>query len=369
MSQFFAVCAPGMEPWLRSEMFHLGMAVETTEDCGGVSFRGEWPDLYRMNFRSRLAVRVLARFMWFRADDLPTLRKRVSALPWGPYLGPGGRVKVRATCRKSRVNHGGHAEKAVLLGIRDRVGSPEKPDTDPDEAKTQLVVVRLVGDRCHVSVDSSGDMLYRRGYRLAAIKAPLRETLAAGMLAASGWRGDHPLVDPFCGSGTILAEAALLASGTPPGFMRSFRFQEWPVFDEGAWQAVSGERDEALGTPLILGSDRDAGAIRIASENLGRAGVGDRVRVEQATISELMSPGAVGHMVTNPPYGVRLGKQSPRNLYARLGSVLRERFPGWQVTLICPDRALVGQMKLPVREVAAVPHGGRRVGLYTGTVP
>jgi len=188
------------------------------------------------------------------------------------------------------------------------------------------------------------------------------------MLAAAGWGGDEPLVDPFCGSGTIPAEAALLAAGTPPGATRRFRFQDWPSFDREAWERVSAGRDDVLGTPVIIGKDRDAGAVRIASENLERAGVRERVDVDRASISELTPPEGVGHIVTNPPYGLRLGDRGLRNLYARFGSVLRERFAGWMVTLLCPDRSLVGQMKVPLREIATVPNGGRRTGLYSGRV-
>jgi putative N6-adenine-specific DNA methylase len=202
----------------------------------------------------------------------------------------------------------------------------------------------------------------------------MRETLAAALLAASGWDGSGPLVDPLCGSGTIVIEGALKARGTPPGSKRRFAVEAWPGVPPtlGAW--VRGElagRGAVAQVPPILGTDRDEGAITAAGENAERAGVRPEITLAVSALSAVeFPPAARGWVVTNPPYGVRVGEvDRVRNLWARLGQVLRERAPGWQVTLLSPDAVLERQLGIPVRMVAQTTNGGIPVRVVTGEIP
>ena len=217
--------------------------------------------------------------------------------------------------------------------------SPESASGNEEASgDEQVVVVRVLRDECLVSLDSSGELLHRRGYRLATAKAPLRETLAAALLMASEWDGVHPLIDPFSGSGTIPIEAALLARKIPPGLNRQFGFQHWRGYEPAKWEALvesarRGILPEAPAT--ILGSDRDSGAVTAAKSNAERAGVMRDLALEKASVSSLKSPGPVGWMVTNPPYGTRVGeRQRLRDLYASLGNILRRDFEGWHLTML-----------------------------------
>jgi putative N6-adenine-specific DNA methylase len=235
----------------------------------------------------------------------------------------------------------------------------------------QLIFVRLVENRCTLSLDSSGALLHRRGYRLETAKAPLRETLAAAMLFASGWNGSSPLLDPFCGAGTIPIEAALLARGAPPGSRRRFAFMDWPNFDIAVWEGVKVEAKpiQPHRGAEILASDRDAGAIGSARANAERAGVAESIQFSSRPISAVDPPKRPGWVVTNPPYGVRLGsKQDLRRLYTTFGKVLRAKCPGWRVAMLCNSPDLLRTTGLKFDGEIQTRNGGLRVKLVWGTV-
>ncbi|HRW48626.1 MAG TPA: hypothetical protein P5333_13960, partial [Caldilinea sp.] len=313
------------------------------------------------------------------------LRARAAVLGWDHFLAPGQAVDLRVTCHKSRLYHSGAVAERVAEAIGERLGKPpdlRKSDDEEDEQAPQLVVVRLDHDRCTVSVDSSGALLHRRGYRLATAKAPLRETLAAGLLMAAGWpAGDAlppPLLDPFCGSGTIPIEAALMALNIAPGQRRRFAFMAWPDFDAALWQRLLDDTDEQaaarleqLGGRLVIrGSDRDAGAIAAAQANAGRTGVGDAIAFACHAVSAIEPPAGAGFVVTNPPYGQRVrGGPDLRNLYAQLGNVLRDRCPGWQATLLSSDARLLAQTGLALDTSINFVNGGIKVLVGRGVVP
>jgi putative N6-adenine-specific DNA methylase len=236
----------------------------------------------------------------------------------------------------------------------------------------QLFVVRVVRDVVSVSVDSSGSLLHRRGYRQAVAKAPLRETIAAAMLLGSEWPGTVPLVDPMCGSGTIAIEAALLARRIAPGVNRRFAFERWPEFDATVWARMireAREQELAHAPAPIRGSDRDAGAIEAARANAMRAGVGADVELDRRPISGIEPPSGRGWVVVNPPYGIRVAEAgAARDLYAALGNVLRARFVGWMVALLSPSETLERQVGLRLEERIATLNGGIPVRLVTGEV-
>ncbi len=400
--ELFAVCAPGLEPFTEAELRALG-AGEVRAEPGGVAFRGDLHVLYAANLMLRTATRVLVRLGEFHARDFEQLRRRSARLDFESCLRPGAGVRITVSCSHSRLRHTGAVAERVRLAIGDRLGvepasgtpddldaserkaakrprseappsevQPRRPQGSEARTSVPLVLVRLVHDRCVVSIDASGALLHQRGWRKQAGKAPLRETLAAALLLASGWDARSPLADPFCGSGTIAIEAALLARKLAPGRGRGFAFMEWPGFDAARWSQVQGEAEAAaLGSgPAIHASDRDAGAIDTARANAAAAGVANDVELACRAISDFEPPAGTGWIVSNPPYGVRLrGGGDLRDLYARFGAVLRQRCAGWHVALLCSDSRLVRASELALASRGSWRNGGLRVEVFTGVVP
>ena len=367
------VCAPGLEPVTRDELTALswpGVTVNAAKgEPGVVLLRGELEALYGLNLHLRTASRLLVRLGEFPAAAFSELRKKASRLPWPKVLEPGRPINLRVTTHASALYHKKGIAERVAGAVEDALGkaSPIVPGDDEGAAEAQMIVVRLVRNLCLISVDSSGEHLHRRGYRLESAKAPLRETLAASVILASGWPGTAPLVDPFCGAGTIPIEAAMMAAGIPPGLNRRFAFETWPGFDGGVWKnqidrARAGIRPVAV---ELVGSDRDAGAIKAAQANAERAGVAAYCTWERRSISDLMLPETPGWMVTNPPYGERVkGGPDLRNLYARTGSVWRTKAPLWHIHFITSSPKWAGQIGMPVSVKARFLNGGIPVSLF-----
>lgn len=374
----FAVATPGVAPLVAAECVALGLTPREVSTAG-VALDLTPAELFTLNCWTRLASRVLVRLAHFEARDFATLEKQAARVPWARVLTAGASVRLRVTCRKSRLYHSDAvAERvarsltAVMPGVQvsGRARDDEDDDGADDAAVSQLIVVRFDRDRCTISADSSGALLHRRGWRPAVAKAPLRETLAAMMLAAAPWDGQVPLVDPFCGSGTIGIEAALRVRRMAPGLARSFAMERWPGADGAACNAVrQAARDAILpgvGAPIVL-RDRDAGAIAAARANAERAGVLGDLHIEQGALSEtdLAGLGPRGLLLTNPPYGLRVSDGADlRALYARLGDVLRTGGPGWRLgMLVPPDRALAGQLRLRLTPAVRTTNGGLPVEL------
>ncbi len=388
MDTYFAATAPGLEPFTAEELRHLFQHNEENDralppfavqiDPGGVTFKGNLTALSLANLHLRTASRILARVgNFFRAATFAELQARAARLPWERFLSPGQPVAIHVTCRQSQLFHQGAVARSIHTALEARLGQPSpsaKADEPIEGRPPQLVMVRIVNDQCTVSMDSSGELLYKRGYRQAVAKAPLRETLAAALLMASGWDKSSPLLDPFCGSGTIPIEAAMMALGIPPGLGRRFAFMDWPTFDPQQWETVRSEsipgQPSSFTLPPLLASDRDAGAIKMAHENAERAGVADRIEFKCQAVSSITPPqGGGGWVVTNPPYGVRVSEgKDLRNLYAQFGNVLRLHCPGWQVAVLCNDPILLGQMQMKLDTTLGFVNGGLQVRVARGVV-
>jgi putative N6-adenine-specific DNA methylase len=364
-----------------AEALALDLPATIAQDGGGLEWRGDLRSVLMANAGLRIASRVLVRVASFEARSFVELERHARRIPWSRMVSAAGAVKFRVTCRKSRLYHSdavaqrlGEAVLRAVPGARvERARGAGSDDDSAGDDEAQLFVVRMFHDRCTVSADTSGELLHRRGWRQATAKAPLRETMAAALIAASGWDGSAPLVDPMCGSGTIVIEGALMARGIFPGAKRRFAVERWPGVPPslGAWVRNELAGRGGLSTlPPIVGSDRDEGAIRAAASNAGRAGVSDDIAFAAHTLSAAEFPLAGrGWVVTNPPYGVRVGEADRvRNLWARLGQVLRERAAGWRVALLSPDAALERQLGIPLREVARASNGGIPVRLVVGEV-
>ena len=370
----FAVTAPGLASLVAAEFAALGLTPREVSDAG-VAFDATLADVLRVNLWSRMTSRVLVRLAVFEARDFATLEKQATKMAWSRVFERGMTARLRVTCRKSKLYHSDAVAERVARGIERSVPGVTievrgKDDEDGAELPpAQLVVVRFDHDVCTISADSSGELLHRRGWRQAVAKAPLRETLAAAMLAACEWDGSVPLVDPFCGSGTIGIEAALRVRNIAPGLNRTFALEQWPGTDA---EMVRAARDEArslmlppTGVPIVL-ADRDAGACDAAVANAERAGVLDDVTIAQQSLSDtdLTAIGEAGLILTNPPYGLRVTDGNDiRSLYARLGDVLREGGTGWRVGMLIPDRQLAAQLRIPMETVLRTTNGGIRVAV------
>ncbi len=358
--RFYISCAPGLESCLSEECRSLnlvpassenepGKPVEksTAEEPGGLLFSGRFEDVYRCNLHLRTASRVSIRLGEFYAAAFSELRKKASRLEWQHYITPGESVNISVTCHKSKLYHSDAVAERVLGAINDHFPLSKKPIIS--DKNGQLILVRLVNDLCTISIDSSGTLLHKRGYRQETAKAPIRETLAAAMILMSGWNASVPLIDPFCGSGTIPIEAALLAAHIPPGIARKFTFTRWPVLDKTRWQEILQTAKEGITHEhlTLIGYDRDQGAIRIAESNAARAGMKDVVVFKKQPISELRPQENPGWIITNPPYGLRTsGNRDLRDLYARFGALLDKQFKEWHAGILSYDKRLSGNLGL-----------------------
>lgn len=371
--QIFLATAPGLEPLLRTEAAALGLA-EPAAVPGGVTVAGGWPEAWRANLRLRGATRVLVRIAEFRALHLAQLDKRARKVAWSETLRGDVPVRIDVTTRKSRIYHAGAARARIAGAIRETLGAPVVEAGNEDEPGEAVTLrVRIDDDLCTISVDTSGEMLHRRGHKQAVNAAPLRETLAALFLRACGYDGTEPVLDPMCGSGTFVIEAAEIALGLAPGRSRRFAFERLATFDPAAWAALKAEA-RPRDTPFRFhGSDRDAGAVAMSAANAARAGVGTVTDWRQAPVGALERPeGPPGLVVVNPPYGSRLGDaKALRPLYGALGETLKARFAGWRVGLVTTEPALAAAAGLPFGPPGSwVPHGPLRIRLWqTGPLP
>jgi putative N6-adenine-specific DNA methylase len=350
------------------------LGIDGTAEDGGVAWTGDLESVARANLWLRTASRVIVRVAEFKATAFFELELHAKRIPWEQFVSKGTGVGFRVTCRKSKLYHSDAVAERFAQSVKRRVPSAEmsneaESDDAPSSNDTQLFVVRVFRDICTVSADTSGALLHFRGYRQALAKAPLRETLAAAMLLGAGWHGDSALADPMCGSGTIPIEAALIARRIAPGRARRFAFQRWPAANRVMWsklleQAHAGELPRSA-VP-ILGADRDAGAIDAARANAERAGVSADVELVQQPISALRLADATSMVITNPPYGVRVGETPDlKNLYAQIGNVLRKQPTDWSFGMLSADPNLERHTRLTLEERFRTKNGGIPVRFVT----
>ncbi len=353
--EIFAVTVPGLEATLADEVAAAGF--DATPVPGGVTFTGTWPDVWRANLTLRGATRILARIGSFRAFHLAQLDKRATKFDWLSILRPDVPVKIDVTTRASKIYHARAAsqriEKALITA-----GITVTPDA-------QLVLKTRIDDNLVTfSLDTSGEALHIRNHKNFVGKAPMRENLAALFLRQCGYAGGEPVLDPMCGSGTFLIEAAEIAAGLLPGRSRSFAFEQLASFDPDQFNAMK-TVPKPVATPSFFGSDRDAGAIKGARENAARAGVD--IQFTQHAVSDLQRPDTPpGLIMVNPPYGGRIGnKKLLYGLYGALGKTILTSFSGWRVGLITSEAGLAKATDLPFKpDAGPISHGGIRITLF-----
>ncbi|HEY9080417.1 class I SAM-dependent RNA methyltransferase [Magnetovibrio sp.] len=358
--EIFLVATPGLEDVLRAEAVEKGFR-KPTPVVGGVTIRGNWTDVWRANLEIRGASRVLVRIDAFRAQHLSQLDKRARQFAWGDILRPDVPIRVEATCKNSRIYHSGAAAQRIEQAIHDVLGAPISREGDVS------IKARIEDNMCTISIDTSGATLHKRDHKEAVSKAPMRETLASLFLRQCGYKGNEPVVDPMCGSGTFVIEAAEIAAGLYPGRTRHFAFEHLVNFDETVWRDLRARPGRPMPDVHFFGYDRDAGAIRMSRANAERAGVAHLVEFAQQPVSELTPPdGPPGLVIVNPPYGSRIGNmKNLYPLYSALGQTLKERFSGWRVGLVTNADSLAKQTKLPfTQQTPPVSHGGISIKMY-----
>jgi putative N6-adenine-specific DNA methylase len=329
----FAAVPRGAEELAAAELAGLGIS-NATPGRGGVAFRADQNGLYRANLWLRTASRVLVQLALFPCSSPDELYAGVHALAWQDLITPDMTLAVDCSLRDSVLTHSGFValktKDAVVDRIRESCGRRPNVNTAQPDVR---INVHLHKNVCTISLDSSGDSLDRRGYRLERNEAPLRETLAAAVVALTGWDGSIPLADPMCGSGTIPVEAALYAAHIPPGLHREFGFQRWLDYDSELWGKICAEAEadiRKLPVGLITGYDLDSRALLLAGRNTAKAGLEGQIHFFHAALQEFRPEGDEGVVILNPPYGKRLGEEDDlRELYCQIGDVMKKYCRGW----------------------------------------
>ena len=355
MEKFFASCPRGLEALLAEDLTIAGVK-DLKAIPGGVHFVADWPTCYAANLHSRIATRILWRVAHGRYAKEDDIYKLALDCPWGKWFAATQTIRVDVTAVKSPLK----SLEFITLRIKDaicdrfRADTGKRPNVDTREPDVRMHGF-ITADECTLYIDTSGAPLYQRGLRQKTVEAPLKENVAAGIIRLSGWQPGMPLLDPMCGSGTFLTEAAQMALNIAPGAGgRSFGFQRLKNFQLGVWkdmldEAMDVEKPAAFAG--IYGSDISPVSVRAALANLDRAGLLPAVKLSSGDILEIEAPprgeGEAGIMIANPPYGERLSEQEElAAFYPQLGSALKRNFAGWNCFLLTADLRMPKLMRL-----------------------
>ena len=366
---FFAPCPRGLEGVLAQELASLG-AEQIRSTDGGAGFAGPFALAYRANLESRIASRVLWRVgeAPYRSED--DVYRAALALDWPHWFEAGNTIRVNVTAQRCPLKSLDfvtlRVKDAVCDAFREHGGARPNIDTAAPDVRVHAF---LDADRVTFYLDTSGEPLFKRGYRTASGEAPLRENLAAGIVRLSGWTPPEALLDPMCGSGTLLIEAALIALNIAPGVNRRFGFEKLKVFDRKQYDklrlaAKTGERPRDGALP-IYGADLYGDELKAARANIAAAGLDDLIELKQANVLELPAPALGGVIVANPPYGVRLGdKNELADFYPKLGDALKQKFTGWRAYILSADRDLPKLIRLAASRRTPLFNGALECRLY-----
>ncbi len=351
MPEFFASTARGLVEPLETELKDLGLNV-TGKYIGGVFFESNWEGCYKANLHSRLASRILKPVLDFTAYQPEELYSQILRHDFTKYIKPNQTISIDASISDSKMRDqrfvAMKVKDAVVDQFREKFGV--RPDVDNNNPALRIHV-RAIKNQFNVAIDTSGDSLFKRGYRKDVGEAPLKENLAAGLLQLAEWDAQTPIVDFMCGSGTFLIEAAMKALNIAPGINRKgFGFQNWLTYDEAAWEKVVQEaldnEKETLDFKLY-GFDIDSKVLKSAKENAKAAGVDDVIEFKRESVATVEPPVEKGLIVVNPPYGARIGDEDNlRDVYRDLGFTLKHRFKGWDAWILSGNKELIADLKL-----------------------
>jgi len=368
MERFFATCPRGLELVLAAELRQL-QAEKIHAVGGGVAFSGDFLLCYRANLESRIASRVLWQVATddYRNED--DIYRTAFALPWTDWFEPAHAIRVDVSATKSPLTSVNFVTLKIKDAVCDKIRrlSGRRPSVNTREP--DIPIQGHLTDRDFtLYLDTTGEPLFKRGMRMATGEAPLRENLAAGMLRLAGWVPGTPLLDPMCGSGTILLEAAQMAIDIAPGLGRHFAFEKFKNFDGRRWRELrqrSVSRQKPRISQAIYGSDLSGDVLKAARANLMAAGLEKFVSLKRANVLEIFAPAKEGIIVTNPPYGVRLGEQQTlAEFYPKLGDVLKKRFSGWRAYLLSADMRLPKLIRLATSKRTPLFNGALECRLF-----
>ena len=347
---FVAPCPRGLEGVLAIELATLG-GNDVRSVHGGVLFTGPYQTCYTVNLESRIASRVLWRVGHSDYRGEQDIYEAARRLPWPDWFSPSRSIRVNVAAIKSPLKSLNFATLKIKDAVCDafRAAGNRRPDVDTRKPDVRIHAF-LTASTLTLYLDTSGDALFKRGYRAGTVDAPLRENLAAGILRLTGWEPETPLLDPMCGSGTFLTEAAMIAASMAPGANRRFGFEKLKRFDRDTWHGLRQaalERRIEKPEATIVGSDRDGRALKLARANLAAIGIEQQVRLKRADVLAMPAPGSAGIIVTNPPYGVRMDEQRQlAEFYPRLGDVLKKQYSGWTAYIFTSDLRLAKLIRL-----------------------
>ncbi len=350
LNQYFATCPRGLEALLTNEIKAAG-AKDIKPTDGGVAFAGELAVCYSANLHSRIATRILMQVGQGRYATEDDLYQAAYKINWPNWFDVKHDFMVKVTGVKCPLK----SLEFATLRIKDAVCDKFRQVVDSRpyiDTKTPAVRIHayLTAENYQFYVDTSGDALYMRGNRKASIEAPLRENLAAGILQLSGWQAGQPLLDPMCGSGTFLLEAAMMALNIAPGLHRSFGFEKLKNYESDTWKKIKNTAQKnvkPVSFQKLYGSDVDLRAVRVARQNLSEAGLLEAVQLTQVDITAVIPPANSGVLVANPPYGVRIGEDEELALlYPKMGEALKRKFAGWNTYFLTNDMRLPKLMRL-----------------------
>ena len=368
MESFFATCPRGLELVLAEELRQL-KAEAIHAVGGGVEFVGDFFLCYRVNLESRIASRVLWRVASGRYRNEDDIYRAVYALEWNDWFDPVRTIRVDVSAIKSPLISLNFVTLKIKDAVCDKIRrlAARRPDVDTRQPDIPIQA-HLTDHDFTLYLDSTGEPLFKRGYRVSTGGAPLRENLAAGILRLAAWSPGTPLLDPLCGSGTILLEAAHMALGMAPGLGRNFTFENFKNFDRRRWQELARQSAgrQKPKTPLaIYGSDLSDDALKAARANLMTAGLEKVVSLKRVNVLEILAPAKEGIIVTNPPYGVRIGEQLElAEFYPKLGDVLKKQFSGWRAYLLSADMRLPKLIRLAASKRTPLFNGALECRLF-----
>ncbi len=349
--QLMAVCGFGLESVLARELKLLGFDDAKPAEAGCVRYTADHSGIVHSNLWLRIADRVLVIVDEFEAADFDALFEGVKASPWADWMPPDAEFPVRTRCVRSQLSSVPAVTRAVKRGIVEALRTQHGVEALPETGPMYAVQARLLNNQLTLMLDTSGTALHKRGYRREGGPAPLRETLAAAMIRLAGWKPERPLIDPFCGSGTLLIEAALIATNRAPGLERGFDSEAWHRVPGDEWErqrehARSLIKHDAKDSLHLAGYDIAPEAIEASRRNAERAGVGVLIHFQQRAFEDLRSRQRTGTLITNPPYGIRLSEQQAATAILRTLPVVFRHLPGWSFNILSSDERfehLIGQ--------------------------
>jgi putative N6-adenine-specific DNA methylase len=365
----------GLEEVLAAELNALGAQNIQTQNRA-VSFWGAQTLLYRCNLWLRTALRVLKPVYQFNTTNEHQLYRQVQEIDWRRYLSVNDTLAVNAVVHSPHFTHSQYVALKVKDAIVDqfRQHTGRRPSIDPAHPSLR-VHVHIANDQCTLALDSSGESLHKRGYRLDKSEAPLNEALAAGLALLTGWNGQGNFVDPMCGSGTIVIEAAMIAHNTAPGLKRKFGFMTWKDFDAAIWERVQREAFAAIGgfEYKIIGADILQSVLRAARKNARQAGVEDKVEFMVSAFEEFVPPAGGGVLLMNPPYGERMKKAAIESFYKMIGDGLKQRFAGYDAWIFSGNPAALKHIGLRPSQKHTLYNGGlecrfQKFAIYEGSI-